>query len=631
MYSLKPIINSLLKQLIFLFLAYQISRVLFVVFNHTYFSSLSFIELISFCFYGLRFDAFSIAACNLLYVILFILPFNFHYNKYYQIFLKSLFIITNSIFLSLNFIDVAYFPYTQKRMTYDVGGMIFGGQSDILKLIPHFIKDYWYVLLLYILMIYLTYKFLNKVYSKNNPHKIEIKFKTIVISILAFLFFSGLGVLGIRGGLQRIPIVLLDAAAYASPKHIPIVINTPFSFLKSIELNEIKNVHYFDEGKLKEIFNPIHKPDTGEFKKLNVCVIILESFSKEYTGISNRKSYTPFLDSLMKVSTVFTNAIANAKTSIDGIPAIISGLPCFLEDKYLNSRYSNNQIESLPNLLKHKGYESTFFHGGTNGTMNFDSYAKIAGYDKYYGRKEYNNENDYDGQWGIFDEPFLKQMVKEINQFNEPFFASVFTLSSHNPYTVPNHYKGKFPKGTLEIHETIGYSDNALRTFFNDAKKQKWFNNTLFILAADHTGISSDSYYSSNIGQHSIPIILYKYGQMPETKNYMVQQIDIMPTILDYLNYDKPFYALGKSMLQYNNQPIIYYTSPNYNVVKDSIIYDVINDKITSRYNYQVDSAQQKNYVQLETGNSTEEFFKAYIQTYTNDLINNKTYYHEKK
>jgi phosphoglycerol transferase MdoB-like AlkP superfamily enzyme len=631
MYSLKPIITSLLKQLIFLFFAYQISRVLFVVFNHTYFSNLSVTELISFCFYGLRFDAFSIAACNLLYVILFILPFKFHYNKYYQLFLKSFFIITNSIFLSLNFIDIAYFPYTQKRITYDVGGMIFGGQSDILKLIPHFIKDYWYVILLFVAIIYLTYKYLNKVYSKNNPQKIEITFKTIIISIFAFLIFSGLGVLGIRGGLQRIPIVLLDAAAYASPKYIPIVINTPFSFLKSIELNEIKNVHYYDDEKLKEIFNPIHKPDTGEFKKINICVIILESFSKEYTGISNRKSYTPFLDSLMKVSTVFTNAIANAKTSIDGIPAIISGIPCFLEDKYLNSRYSNNQIESLPSLLKEKGYQSTFFHGGTNGTMNFDSYAKIAGYDSYYGRKEYNNEKDYDGQWGIFDEPFLKQMVKEINLYNEPFFVSVFTLSSHNPYTIPNQYKGKFPKGTLEIHETIGYTDNALRLFFNDAKKQKWFKNTLFVLAADHTGISDDPFYSSNIGQHSIPIVLYKHGQIPETRNYMVQQIDIMPTILDYLNYDKPFYALGKSMLQKNNQPIIYYTSPNYNIVKDSIIYDVINAKITSRYNYQVDSAQQKNNLQLENGNSTEEFFKAYIQTYTNDLINNKTYYHEKK
>lgn len=631
MYSLKPILKTLIKQLALVFLCYQISRVLFFVFNYHAFSDLGITQFLLLCFYGLRFDAFSVAATNILYVLLFILPFKFHYHKIYQKGLLYLFVISNAIALALNFIDIAYFPYTQKRTTYDVGGLIFGGQSDFLKLIPHFITEFWYLILLYALVVFGIYKYAVFINKKERVIVLTSNAKNIAIAILVFVIMGALGVLGIRGGLQRAPIVLLDAAAYTTPKFFPLVINTPFAFLKSIELTEIQRLNYYDEATLKKIYSPIHYPsDTGHFKNLNVCVIILESFSKEYTGLSNRKSYTPFLDSLMSVSTVYTNAIANAKTSIDGIPAILSGLPCFLDDKYLNSRYSNNVIESLPSLLKTKGYYSAFFHGGTNGTMNFNSYAQLAGFDLYYGRTEYHNDDDFDGQWGIFDEPFLQQMVKEVNRFKQPFFVSVFTLSSHNPYVVPKQYEGKFDKGTLVIHPTIAYADYALKRFFAEAQKQAWFKNTLFVLSADHTGISEDPYYASNIGQHSIPIVFYQQEQTPQKIDYTVQQIDIMPTILEYLHFDTPYYAFGKSMSQYSTQPIIYYTSPNYNIVKDSVIYDVVNNQLTSKYNYQADSAQQHNTIDTDKPNSNLEFFKAYLQTYTNDLIDNKTHYHAK-
>jgi len=280
----------------------------------------------------------------------------------------------------------------------------------------------------------------------------------------------------------------------------------------------------------------------------------LESFSKEFTGISNRKSYTPFLDSLMSQSVVYNNAISNGKTSINGIPAIIASMPCFLENHYLNSLYNSNTLQTLPNLLKDKGYNSVFFHGGTNGTINLNSFAQLAGYDAYYGRTEYNNDNDYDGQWGIWDEPFLKKTVTQMSSLKEPFFTSIFTLSSHNPYKVPAKYKGKFPKGNYEITKSVGYADYALRQFFNDARKQKWFDNTLFVITPDHTSISDDSFYSNLVGQYSIPIMIYKSGITPKVEERTVQQIDILPTVLDYLNYDKPFYSFGKSMLTDSKQ-----------------------------------------------------------------------------
>lgn len=631
MTSYKSQLINLSKQISFVFVLYFVCRWLFYFFNHSQFQDISIGELIRLSFYGLRFDAFSIAATNALYILLCALPFRFYYSKPYQFIISLIFIVTNGFALALNFIDFAYYPFIQKRTTFDVGNLIFGGQSEITKLIPHFIADFWYVILLYILMLAVLIKIHLNIRKSDKPVFINFSFKSAGIYLITFLLISGSTLLAIRGGLQKIPIVLMDAANYTQPKYIPIVINTPFSILKSADLTEITELDFYNEEELKTIYNPIHPADTGGFKNYNVCVIIIESFSKEFTGISNRKSYTPFLDSLMKQSIVFTNAVSNGKTSINGIPAITASIPCFLENQYLNSMYSNNRLQTLPNLLKTKNYTSVFYHGGTNGTMNFDSYSRLAGFDSYYGRTEYNNEEDYDGQWGIWDEPFLKKTATEMTKLKQPFFSSVFTLSSHNPYIVPEKYKGKFPKGTSEMHECVGYTDYALKQFFNEAKQQPWFNNTLFVILPDHTATSEDSFYGNIMGQHSIPIIFYKNEITPTMIDRTVQNIDVLPTILDYLNFDKPYYSLGNSMFSAKTQPVIFYSSPLFCCVQDSFCYILKDYAFVEKYNFKTDSSLKSN---LPTNNGDKEllnFCKAYIQNYTNDVIKNKTYYDNKK
>jgi len=604
---------------------------LFYLFNKSYFQEINLSEFNALLFYGLRFDAFSIAATNALYILLCALPFHFYYSLLYQKITSIIFIITNTAALSLNFIDFAYFPFTQKRTTCEVANLIFGGQTEFTKLIPHFLSDFWYMVLLFVGFVWFLITIHFKIKKQEIQKTVPFSLKLSGVYVLIFLLLIGSTVLGIRGGLQRVPIVLVDAATYTEPRYIPIVINTPFSILKSAELTELTPINLFSEGQLKTYYNPIHKADTGTFKPLNVCVIILESFSKEFTGIGNRKSFTPFLDSLMKQSLLFENGIANGKTSINGIPAVIASMPCLLENQYLNSMYSNNRLQTLPNLLKQKGYYSVFFHGGTNGTMNFNSFAKLAGYDAYYGRNEYNNDEDYDGQWGIWDEPFLQKTVEEMSKLKSPFFTSIFTLSSHNPFTIPNKYTGKFPKGPYDITESIGYADYALKQFFNKAREQTWFNNTLFVITPDHTSTSNDPFYSNLIGQYSIPILFYKSDLTPKKEGKTVQQIDILPTVLDFLNYDKPFYSFGKSMLNENRQPCMYYSSPYFCCVKDSFFYVIKNHQFVDIYNYKNDSLLKTNLINPKENKQLLNFCNAYIQTYTNDLINNNTFYDNKK
>lgn len=631
MNSYRPQLVNLLKQISFVFLLYSLCRILFYYFNRSYFQDISYSELGSTLFFGLRFDAFSIAGTNALFIIMCALPFNFYYSKWYQKTSSYIFIITNSIALSLNFIDFAYFPFTQKRTTYDLGNFIFGGQTEFTKLIPHFLSEYWLVVLLYIIIVFVLVKIHFKIKKNEKQDAIPFTLKTSVLYSGIFILVSCTTLLAIRGGIQRTPISMVDAANYSDPKFIPIVINTPFSVIKSAELQEMKPYIVFSEEQARHYYNPIHPADTGDFQNYNVCVIILESFSKEFTGLGKRISYTPFLDSLMTQSIVYNNAIANGKTSINGIPAIIASMPCFLEDQYLNSVYSSNKLNTLPNLLKDKGYTSVFYHGGTNGTMNFNSFAQLAGYDKYYGRTEYNNENDYDGQWGIWDEPFLKKTATDISSLKQPFFTSIFTLSSHNPYKVPKQYKGKFPKGNYEITESIGYADYSLKQFFIEARQQKWFNNTLFVITPDHTAISDDAFYSNILGQYSIPILFYKSGITPKVEEHVVQQIDILPTVLDYLNYDKPYYSFGKSMLRECNQPAIYYNSPYFCCVKDSFIYIMKDSIFGEKHNFKRDSALKIDIYKTGKEQDLLNLCNAYRQIYSNDVAKNKTHLDNKK
>lgn len=631
MISFKPQIINLFKQITLVFVLFTVCRLLFYLFNKSYFQDLTLGELLPILFYGLRFDAFSISAINALYILLTILPFRFYYNKTYQNSLSGIFLVTNGIGLLLNCIDFAYYPFNQKRTSYDAMNLAFGGESEFGKLLPQFLVQYWYVVIVFIAMIYILVKSHFKLKKNQELITLDFSFSKAVSQFVIFCCLVGITIIGLRGGLQRIPIMLIDAAPYTKFNFIPILINTPFSVFKSAEFTELKPLTLLPEAEQKQIYNPIHAANTvAKPSKTNICVIILESFSKEFTGIGQRKSYTPFLDSLMNQSVVYTNAIANGKTSINGIPAIVASMPCFTENHYLNSMYSNNRLQTLPNLLKDFGYTSVFFHGGTNGTMNFNSFAPLAGYDAYFGRSEYNNDEDYDGQWGIWDEPFLIRTSQEITKLKQPFFTSIFTLSSHNPYKVPEKHKGKFPKGDLKIHESVGYADYALQQFFKEAQKQAWFNNTLFVITADHTAESKDPFYSNVIGQYTIPIIFYQKNMTPKQETKTVQQIDIMPTILDILAYDKPYYSFGKSMLSDSEQPVIYYNSPSFYCVTDSVFYIINNYKIVEAYNYKKDSLAKNNILDKTKTKDLEKFCRAYIQTYVNDVINNKTYYNNK-
>lgn len=615
-------IKLLLKRLLLLYLLYFLCRLFFYLSNSHFFPDLGWLSFFKDSVLGLRFDSFSIVAGNCLFILISLLPPVLFQKRITQVFSKFLFLTVNILFILPNCIDMAYFTFSRKRSGSDLFNQV-GGQTDLAKLLPQYLIDFWWALLIFCFLVFLLVFGYRKIeLKKENTAATHSVFKT-VLTLILILFFA---IMSLRGGWQRNPINIVDAGGMSRPEEAPLLLNTPFTLIKSLGEDQLKQYQFYSEKELKELMNPIHHYPDSSFRKWNVVVIVLESFAKEYTSLGKIKSFTPFLDSLMKQGLVFTNGIANGSKSIEGIPAILSSIPSLMENPFINSSFSNNFQTSFASILSKEGYSTSFFHGGINGTMNFDTYARLAGYQNYFGRNEYGNEQDFDGYWGIWDEPYLLYTVKKMTEFKEPFHSSIFTLSSHHPYNVPEKFKGRFPKGHLENLESVGYADHSLRLFFESAKKTKWFQNTLFILSADHCCLSEHPYFKHTLGLKSIPIVFYRPDNSLKNEiSATFSQIDILPTALQLIGYNKPFFSLGKSIYDRTNNNCYYYENGASYVVCDSLLCCYNETKINSIYNVKRDSLLHKNLVHKYPFmvEKMDACYKGFLQANNQSLLNN--------
>ncbi len=620
-------IQLFLYRFLLLIVFFTISRLVFYLFNLHYFDTIGVLELLKILFFGIRFDISSLYYFNLLFILLHLVPGNFKNKRIYQNILIIIFIAVNSILLVTNTIDTKFFDFEHKRLTSDIFSSVWIGE-DFRTLLPQFIKDYWYLIILWCLMVIGLYKLYPKfkVLKVNND---KICVRTILYQILIFILLMGIGLIFGRGGFQLKPLRVIHAAQYTSSRNIPLVLNTPFTIMKTLGSESLHIQKYFESDDLESIYSPIIYFSSATEKYPNIVLIVMESFSKEYIGaLNNTDGFTPFLDSLIDHSLVFTNAFANGKRSIEAMPSIIAGLPALTGNTYITSRYSSNKINSIASILSNKNYYTAFFHGGKNGTMGFDQFAYVSGFDNYYGMDEYPNEMDYDGNWGIYDEEYLQYFGNIISTFKEPFFASVFTLTSHHPYEIPTKYKGKFQEGTLNIHESIGYADYSLKSFFEFAENTLWYNNTLFIIVADHTAQAESQYYNSSLGNYAIPIIFYHPtdSTFRGKSNIIAQQTDIFPTIIDYVGYNEPIVCYGNSLLNDTSEHFtVNYINGIYQIVQDDYLMQFNGNQTISFYDIKTDSLLQNNLIN-DSANflEIENKLKAIIQSYQERLIHNK-------
>ncbi|MBB6609954.1 sulfatase-like hydrolase/transferase [Pontibacter sp. Tf4] len=618
-------------------LLYTITRILFFVFNRHLFEATSITEFAALLLPGLRFDLSAVLYTNLLFMALMLIPFRFRYKAPYQKLLKYTFIVTNSIALAANLIDIVYYRYTMRRTTWSVlrefanenGGALAGS----------FIVDFWYIPLLWLLLVAFMVWLYGKIKMEQPPRVSSWLYYPAHTAVFGLVVF--LSIAGMRGGFAHStrPITLSNAGEYVKrPNEMYLVLNTPFSMLRTIGKTNFSKVDYFPEQELNALYSPIHLPaDTAAFQKKNVVIIVLESFGKEMMGSYNGdtlqkdgyKTFTPFLDKLMQESKVYRHSFTNGQKSIDALPSILTSIPS-IQEPFVLTPYASNNLPSLPRTLGSEGYHTAFFHGAPNGSMGFKAFMNLIGVQEYYGKDEYNNDADFDGMWGIWDDKFLQFTVDKLNTFQEPFMSTVFTLSSHHPYKLPDQYKGKFAKGPLPVFETISYTDMALQHFFEKASKMPWYNNTLFVISADHPAAPRHyPEFNTALGAFAAPILFYAPGDpaFKGTEQRVVQQLDVMPTILSYLNYSKPYFSFGKSKLDTTAPDFaVNYSNGVYQWIEDSLLLQFNGNKTIALYNYQQDRMLQHDLKTTlpEKRAQLENRVKAFIQQYNNRMIENR-------
>ncbi|MCF6360452.1 MAG: sulfatase-like hydrolase/transferase [Cyclobacteriaceae bacterium] len=629
-----PIAEVLLK-LGLVMVLFTITRLLFYLFNLDSFQTTSLYQLSIIFLGGLRFDLSAALYINSLYAILMLIPVNGKNHKAYRAITSYFFYITNAVALLMNCVDFTYYKFTSKRTTITVFEE-FANEENYFQLAYNMVLDYFLVVLVWLLLVFILIVVSKKLVKP--LQKIE-SIKTFLLQTISFVVFLGLSVLGMRSGLppkQDFPLAPSDAGQYVeNPGDIVLVQNTPFTMMMSLDKPVFPKQSYFDNATLEVEYPLLKTPkDTAVFKPLNVVLIIVESLGRETVGAFNRnldggayKGYTPFLDSLIESSYIFVNSYANSRISIEGSPAVLASIPS-LQESFTVSNYSGNKINSLATELTKKGYHTSFFHGAPNGSLGLNSFVVQAGVEHYYGLNEYGNEDDYDGVWGIWDHLFLPYAINTIDEFEEPFLSTIFSVSSHHPHKIPTSIVAEIPEGKIKMHKSIGYADYALRKLFATAKTKDWYANTLFVITGDHTCTPYHAEYKTSVGSYTVPIILFQPGSnLVGADSTVAQQIDIMPTVLSYLNYDQPYFAFGEDMLNPKEDKfsISYYGNAFQLIMADWVLqYDL--KQVVGLFNLKEDPTMKNNLANtnLEVQARMETKIKAVIQQYNNRMVDDK-------
>ncbi len=514
---------------------------------------------------GVLFDNSAIFYTNALVILLYLLPLAAKERGWYWNMTRWIYVVINSLCVLLNLGDSAFFEFRKHRTSLAVFSE-FKGEDNIGGIVGVELVNHWYFVLLFAGLTALLWCLYLKPATPTRP-----RLRYYLTQSISLLLFVPVTLFAMRGNTffsATRPIAVSFAHNYADePVQTGIVLNTPFSIIRSVNhVPKETPVFFATQEELDAVYSPVHYPaDSVQPNHKNIVILIVESFAAEFVGGLNRdldggtyRGYTPFFDEMLEKGTWFDQSFANTYYSIDAPPAVLASIPR-MDTPFVLSPYSLNHIGSIASETAKAGYTTAFFHGADNQSLGINAFVTSVGFENYYGKDEYladkrfGGMDDFDGKWGIWDEPFLQYFNTKLSEMPEPFMASVFTLSSHHPFKIPEQYRDTFPdEGLHQLHKCIRYTDHSLRRFFESASQQPWYDHTVFVITADHSSSkrTHDIYFTS-VGDFRIPILIYDpSGEIaPGRRPGIIQQIDIMPTLLNHIGYDRPYVAFGKDAL----------------------------------------------------------------------------------
>ncbi|MGN6493811.1 MAG: LTA synthase family protein [Agriterribacter sp.] len=609
----------------------SICRLLFIMYNKSYFPDQTLQIFLRNILTGLRFDLTTLIYFNLPFFLL--LFYNHYFPQRYVIYIaKWLAGLANSLIIIANIIDIPYFPFSFQRISFQTLLML----QDSTPAFPSFFKKFWYFVAIAVILIslalYLNNINLNKLSFNNGTDNKRQKLEPL-IALFTLLVLAR--------GLNTFPITPSSSYLYVTSQFSNIVNNSAFNLAFSV-----KQHYQYKYPKISLSENKYdssyfyHQPDTsGTFQKRNIIVFILESFSQSYlTPGHEYKANTPFLDSIMSKSKICENAFANGTMTINGLNSILGGVPPIAFQTIINSPFQDNVNVGIGQLLESSGYSTHFFFGSNDDHYGFKRLVRKFGISNYYGRGEFGNNAEYDGVWGIYDMPFMQYASAVLKKQKQPFFASILNISSHFPYKIPQPYAKELAAGPLNSSQSISYVDKSIQSFFNEIKTAEWFNETLFVFVADHWSHEDNSRSEVGINRYKIPLFFYcpdGSSIQPGHFNQATDQLSIIPTILDVINYPHPFISFGKSIINRNADS---YTS--YSMLDYPYIIQATNDSLTLQFNlqkmagerlflYKTDTALANNLLtstdHLEELRMIEKDCKQFLNSYFSFISKNQT------
>ena len=565
------------------------SKSLFLVYHHRLTAGLTSGEIFKVFLYGLRMDlSFTSYICIFPFILFFVR------TAFIKIRIeKILKIYTIIVIVLISFLTTADLelytawgyrmdatPLLYLKSPKEMGASVSSSPLFLLLII---------FLILSISFIWL-YKKLVELYLRFKPGKFSIINFLISLFLIAFLFVP------IRGGVQKIPMNQSDV--YFSTKLFAdhAALNLPWNIVFSIlnRNNKENPFNYFpgdEAGKIvTELYNtgPVKIPSILSVKKPNIIFIILESYTAKFVGcLGGEQGVTPNLNKIAADGLLFTNIYAAGDRSEKGQVAVLSGYPNQAITSIIKTPTKTQKLPSITQSLEANGYKTSYTYGGELEFANIKSYLVNTGFDKLVSKYSFP-VSERTTSWGVHDQFALDTFFRDIKHQEQPFFATIFTLSSHEPYDVPAFHKFKGSDETSKFRNSVAYTDSCIGIFINRLKEDPLWQNTLIVLVADH-GHPLPGYDRNDLpSKFHIPLIFT--GGTLKMKGIVAtigSQTDIVSTVLDQLNIPSNKFKWSKDLLDSSARSFAFYgfndgfgfVTPSGIVTMDNVSKKVIYEK----------------------------------------------------
>lgn len=562
----QPYFRAALLFAVFMLPATLIRLVLFFYYRED-FQSLSPEQIFISLIVGLRFD-FSIAAMLIgIPVLLMLLPFRWSHHRNWQLFCGGFIYIAWLLFIVLMMGDTLYFGYVHRH----VGSEVFTISNDVNSMLKIVLTQYRIELVL-LALIAIAGAWLWHYLAVNIPTSP----KRPGLRLVALPFILLLMVIVERGGYTGKPMGVGDAFFSDSLAQGYLAMNGAFAATRAWveetptlkefmpQQEAVAITQAFLASPNTRFTNPEYPLLRNTFPeklktKPNVVVLMLESWGAIHIDALRREmampalGATPNFDQLAQQGRLYTKFYANGQRSIQGAAAILASQPTLPGMPLLGLGMEQNRLSFMGHLARSQGYQTIFLQSSDHGSFHFDAIAARAGFTDYFGAEEIPNLHEHPkppSTWGTWDHNTFQYANKLFAEANKPFIGYIFTSTTHTPWIIPDARWNKFAGGTHKdaFRNSLYYADWALGQLIDAAKKSGYYDNTIFVLTADHVDEFSEN---TDVvpNQFHIPLLIVGPGIKPGIDTRVGSQFDIVPTLIDLCGWSVPYAGMGRSLM----------------------------------------------------------------------------------